>query len=142
MTRKTTPEKEDNPVFKKEDNTKTLKTIPKRLVLKPPPPQDKPADKPSRKRKIPENQRKINSLFKPTVNKRNNNVTSKPNIDVYRDASIKQSEGQSDCSVVTCQKPHQKPDNTELDNNIFNHQDIVSHPDLGESLEKFSLVHL
>ena len=142
MTRKTTPEKEDNPVFKKEDNTKTLKTIPKRLVLKPPPPQDKPADKQSRKKKIPENQRKINSLFKPTVNKRNNNVTSKPNIDVYRDASNKQSERQSDCSVVTCQKPHQKPDNTELDNNIFNHQDIVSHPDLGESLEKFSLVNL
>ena len=42
-------------------------------------------------------------------------------------------EGQSQSSLVDCQNPCQKPDDTELESNDFIDQDQSTCPDLGES---------
>ena len=116
-----------------------MKTTPNRLLLKPPSIQQKPGLKQSRKRKLPEttpaNQKKINSLFKPTQKLPNNTIVSNPHTAGSSRviARNKVHAGQSQSSLVTCQNPCQKPDSTELAINDFINQDQNTCPDLGEN---------
>ena len=107
-------------------------------MLKPPSIQQNPGLKKSRKRKLPQtlptNQKKISSLFKPTPKLPNNTMVSNPfTVTNEMIAKNREHEGQSQSSLVDCQNPRQKPDDTELKSNDFTNQDQSTCPDLGES---------
>ena len=124
-------------ITKNEDNI-ILKTTSKKLILKPPSTQQKPGLKQTRKRRLPEptpaNQRKISSLFKPTPKLPNTTMVSNPctATDSNEIAKSAAHEGQSQNSLVDRQKPHQKPEHTELKSKVFIEQDQNTCPDLGE----------
>ena len=129
------------PPLESEDNPAILKTTPKQIVLKPPSSKHKPGIKPQKKRKltntdVPINQRKINTMFKPKLDKTTQNATSNPTIVTNSDRMDvwDRKDGQSNSLSSTCQNLCQKLEDKELS---FLHQDEDTCPDLGES-SKFS----